>query len=97
MAKHVALLLATYADIHGRNAHPGAARLAKNAGLGERTVFRHLATLQEAKWISRNGGDDPVDNSHGGRVATVYNLHIPDGATLPLETGLGPVDKAPHP
>lgn len=73
--KLVAFLLATYADADGRDAWPGAHRLATDAGWKIRAVRKHLAVLQREGWIvtvSRGGGRP----GH----ATHYRLALPKGA-----------------
>jgi DNA-binding transcriptional ArsR family regulator len=53
MTKLVALVLATYADADGGNAHPGEDRLAVACGLSDRTVRDHLARLRDLGLIER--------------------------------------------
>jgi Helix-turn-helix domain len=67
-----------YADQHGRNAHPGIARLAKDCVMGESTVRRHL------KWLKDNGYIVEESRGHSVgdvRLASKYSLATPD---LPL-------------
>lgn len=45
LRKLVALMLATYADRDGRNAHPGEQRLADECGITTRAVREHLSAL----------------------------------------------------
>ena len=99
--RHVALTLATYADVHGRNARPGAERLAGATGLHVRAIRKHLAILLEAKWITQNGQPDTADDRPRGRPAAVYNLHIPEGNNVHRGAPYTPVDNpgenSPHP
>lgn len=70
--KLVALILATYADLNGRDVRPGEKELARSTGLGPRQIRRHLARLRDEGLI------EPV--AHGGsrlRYATMYRLTRP--------------------
>lgn len=68
--KLVALTLATYADGTGESAHPGAAQLADDTGLSERTIWRWLKHL-------RHLGLFEAEHRQGkgwGKRADVYRL-----------------------
>jgi biotin operon repressor len=71
--KLVALALATFANRHGENAHPGNRRLALALGISERTVERQLFWLRECGLLMQT-----FHGSSGGRrrLASVYRLAI---------------------
>ncbi|GGR60989.1 DNA-binding transcriptional ArsR family regulator [Nocardioides luteus] len=72
--KLVALVLATYADRDGANAHPGEDRLAEDCGMSPRSVRRHLAELRELGLIERVF----KGSSYGrAKAADEYRLIVP--------------------
>lgn len=82
--KFVALMLATYADRDGDNAHPGVDRLAADCEADERTIRRHLTRLLELGLIERT-----FSGSQAGRrrLADCYRLTLP-----PNPAGIGLTD-----
>jgi DNA-binding transcriptional ArsR family regulator len=72
--RYVALVLATYADRDGSNAHPGQDVLAADCEVTDRTVRRHLARLLELGLIVRT-----FSGSTAGRrqLADVWQLTLP--------------------
>lgn len=72
--KFVALMLATYADRCGDNAHPGVDRLAADCECDERTIRRHLTKLAGLGLIERT-----FEGSSAGRrrLADCYRLTMP--------------------
>lgn len=73
-SKFVGLMLATYADRDGDNAHPGVDRLAADCECDERTIRRHLTRLAELGLIRRT-----FEGSSAGRrrLADCYQLTMP--------------------
>jgi len=72
--KLVGLALATYGNRDGSNAHPGEARLARELGLSQRAVRKHLALLRDDLRLI-------VKISHGGSRsghADTYRLGLPN-------------------
>lgn len=71
------LAVGTYMEADGSHARPGVERLARDTGLGERTIKRQLAASLDGGWLElvhrghRRGG--------GTRVANEY------AATIPLD------------
>jgi len=91
-SKLVLLKLADCADDDGRNAFPSVARVARECGLGERTVQRILATLV-------TGGYLVIDQPATRHRPTVYRV-IPDprGASMtPLRGATNVSQMAPDP
>lgn len=90
-ARHLALTLATWADIETGiipdRFQPAKETLEQATGLSRGAVFKHLNTLDDAGWISREVG--------GGRNRrTRFTLRIPPGAktgheVTPFEEGNG--------
>jgi hypothetical protein len=72
MAKFVALALATYGDLDGRDVRPGNDRLVADTGTSRATVWRALAYLRDAKLIESAG---PANRRRGR--AEEYHLRIP--------------------
>lgn len=72
--KTVALMLATYADADGSNAHPGLDRLAADCESDERTIRRNLTHLVELGLLVRT-----FSGSRAGRrqLADCYALTMP--------------------
>lgn len=72
--KGVALMLATYSDKSGTNAHPGVERLAADLEVDERTVRRHLTRLVDLKLLTKT-----FEGSSAGRrrLADCYALMLP--------------------
>lgn len=77
MTKYVGLMLASYANIDGRQARPGQRRLAAVTGLSERAVRKHLAELGQDKWIGPDEEPDEGRRQYHGRPADVFQLLIP--------------------
>lgn len=73
-SKLVGLMLATYADRDGDNAHPGVDRLSADCESDERTIRRHLTRLAELGLIERT-----FEGSSAGRrrLADCYRLTMP--------------------
>lgn len=73
--KAVGFAMATYADSDGSRIWPGAALLAHNTGLSERSVRAALGTLRELELVSR-----VVKGGHRGTqaIADAYQLAIPE-------------------
>lgn len=76
-ARHVLLLLATYADAKTRLCSPGVARLSRETGLARSTVQAALAQLVNARLIVRRRRHRDSD---GGYTSNVYEL-CPAGFT----------------
>ena len=74
LRKLVALMIATYANGNGGNAHPGEDRLAEECGITTRAVRGHLAALREVGLLVRT-----FNGSQSGRrrLADEYELAIP--------------------
>lgn len=70
-ARHVLLLLATYADAKTRLCSPGVTRLARETGLARSTVQTALAQLEEARLIVRRRRHRDSD---GGYTSNIYEL-----------------------
>ena len=77
MVKCVALMLATYANADGTNAHPSEDRLAGDIGISARAVRDYLDLLRRTGLIERTFG-----GSTGGRrkLADCYSLALPADA-----------------
>lgn len=74
----VLLALGTYMSAKdGRRARPGHARLARQAGLGESTVRRHLAAAVRTGWLATSG-------HHGGHLSDGTAIALTYAATRPL-------------
>lgn len=86
----IALVLATYANADGTKVYPGVARLAKGAGVSDRTVDRALARLRAEGYVIkvREG------NSRAGK-ADEYRLALPDRPST--ATGHGSEKADDHP
>lgn len=73
-AKAVGLVVASYGNADGSSNHPGLTRLARDFDVDEKTIRRHLETLERAGWMRR---------THDGRTgmsrkdADDYQLTIP--------------------
>jgi biotin operon repressor len=82
MLNCVALMLATYADRDGKNAHPSEARLASDIGISTRAVRGHLATLRDLGLIER-----VFTGSAAGRrkLADTYELAQPPDVLARVE------------
>lgn len=74
-ARHVLLLLATYADAKTRLCSPGVTRLARETGLARSTVQKALAQLEEAQLIVRARRHRDSD---GGYTSNSYLLQPAD-------------------
>lgn len=72
--KLVALMVATYADKDGGNAHPGEDRLAAECGITARAVRGHLEALRQVGLLERT-----FRGSSSGRrkLADCYALNMP--------------------
>ena len=83
-AKAVGLALASYGDVDGSKNHPGLTRLARDFDVDEKTIRRHLETLERSGWVRK---------THDGRVgmarsnADDYQLTIPQASALPVRDG----------
>jgi hypothetical protein len=75
-AQAVLVAVYNYTDKSGKNAHPGEKRLADDTGADTRTVRRHV------KWLTDNGYLTRVSRGHGGGMASVYNIALPDKTVL---------------
>jgi hypothetical protein len=76
--KLIAMMLATYANKDGTNAHPGETRLAADCCIDVRSVRRHLAALRDLGLIVRT----TVASTKGKRgVADSYDLTVPPSST----------------
>lgn len=71
-ARALWLLIESFADKHGQNAHPSMATLAELSGHKIKWVVRYLRELRDGDWISTHSKPVP-----GGRV-NVYHLHLPE-------------------
>lgn len=71
-ARHVLLLLATYANAKTRLCSPGVARLSRETGLARSTVQSALAQLEDEGLIARQRRHR---NSDGGYTSNRYKLH----------------------
>lgn len=84
LRKLVALMIATYADKDGRNAHPGEDRLAKECGITTRAVREHLAALGAGTPVTPGIGllHRTFHGSKAGRrrLADEYMLTLPPDA-----------------
>ena len=99
-AKAVGMVMASYGNADGSNNHPGLARLARDFDVDEKTIRRHLETLERAGWLRR---------THDGRTglsrkeADDYQLTIPQASSMvegndePPEEPPGWVDGEPDP
>lgn len=74
-AKMVLLGLADHAHADGREARPGVRTLAQYAECSERTVQRHLRSLEDAGFIS-------LQRAGGGRNPKTYAISLPELAAL---------------
>lgn len=70
-ARHVLLLLATYADAKTRRCSPGVARLSRETGLVRSTVQTALSQLEKAGLIARQRRHRDTD---GGYTSNIYEL-----------------------
>lgn len=70
-ARHVLLLLATYADAKTRLCSPGVTRLARETGLARSTVQTALAQLEASRLIVRQRRHRDSD---GGHTSNIYEL-----------------------
>ena len=77
MAKFVLFVLADYADDEGR-CWPSQAALAARTSMGERTVRRHLQSLEELGLIAR---EQRRDAAGGHRLTDVITLQLTTGQT----------------
>ena len=80
--KVVMYTLLTYADQYGKNMFPSVTTIAKCAGLGRRSVFRALNTLEAKGFISRNvrsGASTVYEWCHTGTSATLAPPPVPEG------------------
>lgn len=91
-AKAVGFVLASYGNADGTSNHPGLARLARDFDVDEKTVRRHLDTLERSGWVRR---------THDGRAgisrkeADDYQLTIPQPSTLSTPDGGGFQEEPP--
>lgn len=86
-ARHVLLLLATYADAKTRLCVPGVARLSRETGLARSTVQTSLAQLEESGLIVRQRRHRDTD---GGYTSNIYELRpvgSPEGDARPPGMG----------
>jgi hypothetical protein len=81
--KLVGLMLATYANKDGSNAHPGEDRLAADCGLTERAVRGHLAALRDDLGLIER----TYRGSQSGRrkLADEYALRVPADVVARLQ------------
>lgn len=91
-ARHVALTLATWADIESGTIpdrfQPAQGTLEEATGLSRGAIFKHLKVLEEGGWIGREVG--------GGRSRrTAYWLLIPVGAVTSRRGNQSPGDLLP--
>ncbi len=70
-ARHVLLLLATYADAKTRLCSPGVTRLARETGLARSTVQTALTQLEASRLIVRQRRHRDTD---GGHTSNIYEL-----------------------
>jgi hypothetical protein len=77
-AYRVLLAVFNYTDEHGKNAHPGIARLAEDCDMGESTVRRHLTWLKERRYVVQESRGHSVGAVN---LASIYSLAMPE---LPL-------------
>jgi hypothetical protein len=79
--RHVALALSLYMNERGGSAFPGAARLAKDTGLSERTVRDHLGLLVRRGWLEilRDGGGRARANEYAARFPETGNTERGSG------------------
>lgn len=70
-ARHVLLLLATYANAKTRRCNPGVARLVRETGCARSTVQASLAQLEKARLIVRRRQHRESD---GGYTSNIYEL-----------------------
>lgn len=81
-ARLVALCLSLHMNERGGSCYPSQATLARETGIGERQVRRHLQTLRQEQWIKVTYKERP-----SGRRAFY-------AATVPIEASLRAVDNA---
>ena len=94
-ARHVLLLLATYADAKTRLCTPGVARIARETTLARSTVQTALAQLEEARLIIRRRRHRDSD---GGYTSNIYELRpvgFTEGDARPSGKG-SPATGQPH-
>lgn len=86
----VLVALANYAGAGGENAFPAIGRLARDTGLSERTVQRHIAILINASLI-RPGNKAIVAAyvKREDRRPCIYDLLLPRGVTLTPRSDTG--------
>ena len=78
--KAFGLLLATYAAADGTRIHPGEEVLARDSGLSERTVRRHLEALRERYCLIERVSSGAAAGRRAG-WSDVYRLVVPDDIT----------------
>lgn len=77
-ARHVLLVLANYADVHGKAAFPSAETLVRQTGLSERAVRNKLAEMEDMGVIAR--GNQAIVEAYierGDRRPVCYDLAMP--------------------
>lgn len=77
-ARHVLLVLANYADVHGKAAFPSADTLVRQTGLSERAVRNKLVEMEEMGVIVR--GNQAIVQAYidrGDRRPVCYDLAMP--------------------
>lgn len=82
--KAFGLLLATYAAADGGRIHPGEEVLARDSGLSERTVRRHLEALRERYCLIERVSSGAAAGRRAG-WSDVYRLVVPDDITDRVE------------
>lgn len=89
--RHVALTLSLYMGERGDSAHPGAARIAHDSGLSERSVRTHLGILVDRGWlrvVTRGG------LKGAKKVANAYEATIPV-PPAPMAVPVPPIPLSP--
>jgi hypothetical protein len=79
----VALMLATFANRNGTNAHPGEMLMARALRVSTRTVRHALGQLDAHGWITRTHQGGKAGSRRG--LADVYRLSLP----APVAAALG--------
>lgn len=91
-AKAVGLVVASYGNADGSSNHPGLTRLARDFDVDEKTIRRHLETLERAGWMRR---------THAGRAgltrkdADDYQLTVPQAVPMPAADHDDPPEEPP--
>lgn len=84
------VILGTYMDSDGSNAHVRESTLAAAVGIGERAVREHLAYACDRGYLNRVARGHRLGN--GETTASTYEATVPDGSTgtqAPVEDGQG--------